>query len=207
MEAQNLENLILALIHNGALKTPRIIEAFRGVDRADFVRTEDTSEAYEDYPLSIGHGQTISQPTTVALMLELLAPEAGDRVLDVGSGSGWTTAFLASIVGSKGRVFGLERIGQLVEFGRSNLGKYDFPWASIALARDELGLSSEAPFGRILVSAAADTLPQELVDQLKVGGRMVLPVQNSVWKIDKVSKAKLAKEEHPGFVFVPLRKA
>lgn len=109
------------LINIGALHSDKIIEAFRDVNRADFVVDKDFMGVYEDYPLSIGDGQTISQPRTVAMMLEKLSPKKGDKILDIGSGSGWTTALLAHIVGEEGSVIGVERVSKLVKFGGSNL--------------------------------------------------------------------------------------
>ena len=108
--SNNNSELVRHLIEEGYLKTERIIGAFSAIDRADFVLEEYKSEVYGDYPLPISYGQTISQPATVAFMLELLQPEAGDKVMDAGSGSGWQTAILASIVGEKGSVYAVERI-------------------------------------------------------------------------------------------------
>src|SRR3989338_8071025 len=107
------EVLIDDLIGGGYLKTPLIIEAFKKIDRADFVSENLRDEAYENYPLPIGFDQTISQPLTVAFMLELLQPQPGEKILDIGSGSGWTTTLLAFCVGKEGRGFGLERIPEL----------------------------------------------------------------------------------------------
>jgi protein-L-isoaspartate(D-aspartate) O-methyltransferase len=213
------EELINRLISSGVLKTPRLISAFKKIDRADFVRENLQSEAYEDFPLPIGESQTISQPTTVAFMLEQLDPAAGEKILDVGSGSGWTTALLASCVGiealkskiksqklkEKGRVIGVEIIPELVEFGQNNLQKYPALPAEIHRAGAELGWPSEAPYDKILVSAAADKVPKELIKQLKVGSLLVIPIGNSVFKIEKLGKNKTKEEEFPGFVFVPLK--
>src|SRR3989338_5684724 len=113
---------------------------FEKIDRADFVSSEYQAEANENYPLPIGFGQTISQPFTVAFMLKLLSPQEGDKVLDVGCGSGWTTALLANLVGKTGKVFGVEIIPELVSFCRKNLAKYNFPNAEIIQAGAELGL-------------------------------------------------------------------
>lgn len=192
------------LVSSGTLRTPAIIAAFHAIDRADFVRPEHRRFAYSDEPLPIGSEQTISQPTTVAIMLELLAPHTGDRVLDVGSGSGWTTALLAHIVGNTGIVYGTERIPDLVHFGAENLARYRFPHTSIVPAGATLGLPERAPFDRILVSAAADELPQELITQLAPGGTLVLPIKTSVWCIKKQSDGSLEAFEYPGFAFVPL---
>jgi len=199
------KQLIQHLINGGILKTKKIINAFKKVDRKDFVKEQYTEQAYEDRPLPIDHEQTISQPTTVAFMLELLQPQEGDRVLDVGSGSGWTTALLAQLVGQKGRVWGLEIVPKLVEFGKKNLKKYDFSQAEIQKAGPEPGLVTKAPFDKILVSAAAEDLPQILVDQLKVGGRLVIPIRDSIWRIDKISSKNIKKQEFFGFSFVPLK--
>ncbi len=199
------DELVQSLAKSGALKSPAMIEAFKKVDRKDFVPEEYADEAYEDYPLPIGHHQTISQPYTVAFMLELLDVKPGEKILDVGSGSGWTAALLAELAGLKGKVFGVEVVPELVKFGRANLAKYAFPHATIEKAGAARGLPREAPFDKILVSAAAEQLPEELVRQLKIGGRMVAPVANSVWRIDRVSETELDEEEFPGFSFVPLQ--
>jgi len=120
---QNNKELIKHLIARNVLKTKAIIDAFQAVDRIDFVPLKYLDEAYGDYPLPIGYGQTISQPFTVAFMLELLQPQKGDKILDVGSGSGWTTALLAHIVQEEGSVRGIELIPELVAFGKKNLNK------------------------------------------------------------------------------------
>jgi len=104
-------------VSNKTLQTPALIEAFQHVDRRDFVAPDYVDQAYLDRPLPIGHAQTISQPTTVAMMLELLQPQAGQEILDIGSGSGWTTALLGHVVGKDGSVLGLELLPKLVGFG------------------------------------------------------------------------------------------
>ena len=182
-----MEELAQHLKEVEVLKTPALIEAFLRIDRRDFVLSEYQDQAYEDYPLPIGSGQTISQPYTVAFMLELLQPQEGEKILDIGSGSGWTTALLAQIVGNEGRVVGTELQPSLVRFGQENLAKYDFPWAEIHQAeKDGLGSLKEAPFDKILVSAAAHEIPQELLLQLKEDGVMVIPVGDAVLRIQKI---------------------
>lgn len=185
-------------------ENPLIAKAFEQVSRRHFVVPQDAKRAQLDQPLPIGHGQTISQPTTVAMMLEWLDPRLGHRVLDVGSGSGWTTALLATIVGPSGSVIGVERIPELVEFGRKNLEPLRLNQARIAPAGPVPGWPKDAPYDRILVSAAAAAVPPELVDQLKPGGRMVVPVQQSVRVIEKDEQSRVHQTDHPGFAFVPL---
>jgi protein-L-isoaspartate(D-aspartate) O-methyltransferase len=202
-----MDSLIRDLIYQGYLKTDRIIEAFSKIRRIDFVPKELESAAQANMPLPIGQGQTISQPLTVAFMLEKLQPQIGDKVLDVGSGSGWTTALLAHIVGKKGKVIGIERIKSICDFGMNNISKYNFlsgGRAKVICADGSKGYINETPYNRILVSAAADEMPKELKKQLVVGGRLVIPVKGSIWLIEKKSEKVFHEEEYPGFVFVPL---
>ena len=198
-----MEKLISHLKEINILKTKRIIDAFSYIDRKDFVLPEYQDEAYLDHPLHIGYRQTISQPFTVAFMLELLQPKQGDRILDVGSGSGWTTALLAHITGPKGKVSGVEIIPKLVQFGKNNLKKYDLPNATIVEAGEKLGLP-QSPFDKILVSAESQDVPQELINQLHIGGTMIIPIKHSIWKVVKASQRKTKIQKFEGFVFVPL---
>lgn len=199
------EDLINHLENNTkVLWSRKLKDAFYAIDRKDFVPKEYLNEVYEDYPLPIGHGQTISQPTTVAFMLELLAPKKREKILDIGTGSGWTTALLSHIVGSEGEVFGVEIIPELVELGRKNIKKYNFKHTKILLADSEkIGYSREAPFDKILVSASAESVPEELIEQLKDGGIMVIPIRDSVWQIKKIGN-KINIKKFIGFTFVPL---
>lgn len=199
-----MEELVSKLISEGALKSEAVINAFININRKYFVLPEYGEEACNDYPLPIGFGQTISQPYTVAFMLELLEVKENSKILDVGSGSGWTTAMLADIA-DKGRVFGVEKVPELVSLGKKNISRYKLGNAGIREAGENLGLEEEAPFDRILVSAAAKRIPEELLDQLKVGGIMVVPVNRCLYKITKVSATEIRTETHPGFYFVPLK--
>ncbi|PSO43083.1 L-isoaspartyl protein carboxyl methyltransferase [Candidatus Saccharibacteria bacterium QS_5_54_17] len=201
-----MEHLVESMQANGALRTPELISAFRDVDRTDFLPQDQIPLAGRDRPLPIGQGQTNSQPSTVAFTLEMLQPQAGDRILDVGSGSGWTTALLAHVVGEAGYVYGVERVDGLVEFGRRNLDAYNFANAEITSAGDSFGLLRKAPFDKILVSASAETIPGELVDQIAPGGRMVISVGNSLMCVEKSATGEIDTREYPGFVFVPLKR-
>jgi protein-L-isoaspartate(D-aspartate) O-methyltransferase len=182
----------------------RIAQAFAKYGRSNFVPPEVKDRAQVDAPLPIGYGQTISQPTTVEMMLEWLDAQPGDKVLDVGSGSGWSTALLSHIVGPKGRVCAVELVPELVEFGMDNAERAGVKNATFHQAAETYGLPENGPFDRILVSAAADKVPKELVAQLKPGGKLVIPVHNSIYEISKTQNGEIKSQEHPGFVFVPL---
>lgn len=200
-------SLIDSLILRGYLKTPSVIEAFRKIKRADFLPLHLKSLSDIDEALPIGEGQTISQPAVVAFMIELLGPKEGETILDVGSGSGWTTALLAQIVGEKGKVFGIELIPSLAEFGEENIKRYNFIEKGIVkiLCQDgSKGLPEEAPFDKILVSASAEDVSPAFREQLKVGGKLVIPISTSVWLFKKKEKDVFKEKEYPGFVFVPL---
>ena len=200
-------NLVESLIKNNWLKTPIIIEAFKKVKREEFVLENMRDMAELNEALPIGFGQTISQPLVVAFMLEQLDPKSGDKILDVGSGSGWTSALLAEIVGSQGKVIAIELIPELKELGEKNAAKYDFIEKGIVkfiCADGSKGYQSEAPFDAILASASAQELPEEWKKQLKVGGRVVAPIKNSIWVFIKKSENDFEELEYPGFAFVPL---
>ena len=198
-----MEQLIQKLIQNGTLRSQNIIEAFYAIDRKDFVPAESQALAHSDQPIHIGYQQTISQPSTVAFMLELLNAEKGQRVLDIGSGSCWTTALLAHIVGPDGFVQGLERVEELVTFGTHNLARYNFTHAHVERAGSELGKPKDVLYDRILVSAAARAFPKELLSQVHEGGKIVIPVRDAIWKVVRVEHQPLI-EKFDGFIFVPL---
>lgn len=163
-----------------------------------------------DGPLAIGHGQTNSQPRTVADMLRLLDVQPDHRVLDVGAGSGWTTALLATLVGPRGYVLGLEVVPELAAWGADNLrtwaaGQAETGPASIELADPaELGRAEAGPWDRILVSAMARTLPEQLVDQLTDDGRMVCPVDGQMLLVQREGSGRTV-TSHGAYRFVPLR--
>ena len=206
-------DLVDSLIKEGWLKTPRIIEAFRQIKRVDFLPDDIKDLAELNEALPIGYGQTISQPLVVAFMLELLDPRPGDKILDVGSGSGWTTTLLAEIVTSnkqqekKGKVIAIDKIPELVEFGKKNTEKYNFVEKGIVefiCADGSKGYQKEAPYDKILASASARELPKPWKEQLKIGGRIVTPIGSSIWLFIKKTERDFEEFEYPGFVFVPL---
>ena len=186
-----------------------VARAFVAIPRVGFLPRRDRRRASYDGPIAIGYGQTNSQPRTVADMLRLLAVRPGDRVLDVVSGSGWTTALLAHLVGPAGSVLGLELEPELVEWGSANLAATGQPWASIERAVPGLlGRPDAAPYRRILVSAEALALPEELALQLADDpddpGRMVIPVAGEMLLVVRRG-AELDITSHGRYRFVPLR--
>lgn len=188
-----------------AAEISRIDEAFRRVPRRDFLPPDQRGYAHLDTPLAIGHGATNSQPSTVHTMLTTLDVQPGDRVLDVGSGSGWTTALLAELTGPTGEVLGLELVPELVEAGRAALASSARPWAQIDLAdATRLGRSEAGPWDRILVSAAAQAMPTELTDQLADHGRMVLPVARRLMVVNRSGSQLSIQPLHGAWAFVPL---
>lgn len=182
---------------------PRVLAAFDAAPRQRFLPPAERPYAHVDAPLPIGHGVTNSQPSTVRAMLELLDVREGQSVLDVGAGSGWTTALLAHLVGPTGRVTGVERIPELVK--RAAGAVQDWPWASVRQARaGTLGVPEEGPYDRILVSAMAQELPLDLVTQLAPGGVLVIPVAGVMRRVERRPDGSVADTQHGWYTFVPL---
>ncbi len=182
-----------------------VIAALRSVPRHAFVTDEYLSQAYENHPLPIGYGQTISQPYIVALMTEAAAVKAGDKVLEIGTGSGYQAAVLAEIAAE---VYSLEIIGPLAERAEEDLASLGYDNVQVYHADGYFGLPDEAPFDAILVTAAPDHIPQPLVQQLAVGGSLVIPVgpvggYQTLWKLTKVSEDEVRTENLGGVRFVP----
>lgn len=176
--------------------------AFAAHPRVGFLPSAVRDRAAHDGPLPIAARQTNSQPRTVDAMLRLLDVRPGHRVLDVGTGSGWTTALLAHLVGSAGDVVGVEREPELVTFGAANLATTDQPWARIGQAQTSvLGVPDSAPYDRILVSAEPRHLPDELVGQLAEDGVLVIPVRGTMLRVTNPGGVV---SEHGRYRFVPL---
>lgn len=183
----------------------RVAQAMQAVPRARFLPASHRHLAEQDTPLPIGDGQTNSQPTTVADMLRLLDVREGNRVLDLGAGSGWTTALLAHLVGPDGEVLGVERQRSLLGPARAALAEaVPEARAEIREARPGvLGAPEDAPFDRILVSAGARSLPPSLPAQLGEGGILVIPVAEQMRRIVRRGEA-LEETVHGAYLFVPL---
>lgn len=201
------QTLVNDLVRDGYLRTSSVIKAFRKIDRIDFVPENLKGVAYANEPLPIGQNQTISQPLTVAFMLELLEPGEGDRILDVGSGSGWQASLLAEIVGKSGRIVAIEKILQLKALAEGNINKYNFikkGTVKIFWEDGSKGYLPDAPYDKIIAAAAAESIPEAWKKQLKAGGRIVAPVKNSIVVLDKMSEEEFKEKEYFGFSFVPL---
>lgn len=207
-ERENQE-LVNYLKKTGALKSKKLEKALLTVPRHLFVPDNLQKSAYRDYPLHIGQGQTISQPSTVVAMTQLLEPKAGQKILEIGSGSGWQSALLSRMVGKRGKVFTVELIPELAESAGKNIAKLGIKNVKVVEGNGSLGLGEEAPFDGIIITAAAPSVPDILKNQLKVGGRIVAPVGDRYAQkmtIIKRTKKGFEQEELPSyFAFVPLR--
>ena len=179
----------------------KIIRAFKKIPREEFIPKEYKLQAYLDIPLPIGNNVTISQPFTIAFMLNLLELKNNQKILEIGSGSGYVLALLAEI--TKGKIYGVEIIKELAIKSRQILKKSNYKNIKVINKSGKLGLSEFAPYDRILISASANEIPYYLTEQLKENGIIVSSVRNSIIKIKK-QKEKITTEEFPGFVFVPL---
>lgn len=184
----------------------RVLEAMDRVPRERFIPEHLAGEAYEDYPLPIGWGQTISQPYIVALMAQALQLEGRERVLDIGTGSGYAAAVLASLALE---VFSIERIPELAEQARKNLERAGFSQVHVRCGDGTLGWPEAAPFDGICVAAGAPAVPETLKQQLAVGGRLIIPVgsEHSVQRLVCITRrtdADFEREDFGDVRFVPL---
>jgi protein-L-isoaspartate(D-aspartate) O-methyltransferase len=200
------ERMVRRQIEARGIRDPGILRAFREVPREAFVSPDYASAAYDDHPLPIEAGQTISQPYIVALMIEAAEVRAEARILEVGSGSGYASAVISRIAGE---VIGMERQHDLVEVSRQRLSRFGYDNVRIVEGDGTRGCPAEAPFDAILVAASGSHVPRVLLDQLVPGGRLVMPIggPRSVQKLVKVTKQKdgsLQQSDLGEVRFVPL---
>ena len=200
-----LETLIDLMKSSGFLNDPKVENAFKKAPRHNFVSISQRDIAYENIPLPIIEEQTISQPIVVSRMTEWLDLQEGQKVLEIGSGSGWQSAILANLVGS-GQIFSVERHKKLASFAQKNLENLGIKNVRIIHGDGNLGLLEESPFDRIIVTAACKTIPHKLIEQLALGGLLVAPVGEETQSLTLIKKTfggleELKKEE--GYSFVP----
>ena len=175
--------LVDGLVRGGEVRTAAVRAAFLRVPREEFVRPEDRRDAYADTPLPIGEGQTISAPSMIAIMLEEAALRPGERVLEVGTGSGYGAALLAALVGPA-NVVSIERIPALAAWGRRNLDRVGFEGVAVVTGDGSLGCPERSPYDAILATAGAPRLPPAWAEQLRGRGRIVAPVGDSRYAQD-----------------------
>ena len=183
--ASQREAMVERQLRRRGITEPNILDAFRAVPREAFVSPEVAHLAYGDHPLPIEAGQTISQPYIVALMMQAAAIRAGDKVLEVGSGSGYAAAVISRIAS---RVIGIERQHELVELARERMQRLGYDNVAIAEGDGTLGWPGEAPYDAILAAASGSHIPRSLTDQLAPGGRLVMPVGEPGW-VQRLLKA------------------
>jgi protein-L-isoaspartate(D-aspartate) O-methyltransferase len=203
-EAAARERMVRSQIEQRGVKDPRVLAAMREVPRHLFVDKRYAAEAYEDRPVPIGEGQTMSQPYIVALMTELLDIQPGDRILEIGTGSGYQAAVLGRLART---VFSLERIDELARRAAGLLKSLGYTNVSIKAFDGSYGYALGAPYDRIIVTAATPSVPRPLLDQLAVGGRLVIPVGSGPGqrlRIIRKRKTDYSEQEGPEVTFVPL---
>jgi len=204
------EQLVQYMLASGAIKSESVKQAFLAVKRESFMPAHLQSAAYSDEALPIGLGQTISQPSTIATMLELLQVQKGNKVLEIGAGSAYVLALLSELAGEKGKIYGIEILPELKQRAEKILEKCNCKNIKLKVGDGTLGWKEKAPFDRVLISAACPYVPKPLIEQLAENGRIVAPVGDKytqMMNIIKRIKGQVIKEEflENYFVFVPLR--
>jgi protein-L-isoaspartate(D-aspartate) O-methyltransferase len=204
--AAEREAMVERQLKRRGITEPRILDAFRAVPREAFISDEYAHLAYGDHPLPIEAGQTISQPYIVALMIEAAAIKHGDKVLEIGAGSGYAAAVISRIAG---KVIGIERQHDLVEVARERLQRLGYDNVEIVEGNGTKGCADEAPFDAILAAASGSHVPERLLGQLAPEGRLVMPIGSPGWvqelvKVTKQEDGILKQENLGGVRFVPL---
>lgn len=197
------QDMILDIKEKYNLDAPKVFSAMLSVPREEFVLSEYQDVAYSDAALSIGHGQTISQPYTVAFMTNLLELTGHERVLEIGTGSGYQAAILSQLAD---RVFTIERIEPLADSAQERLKRLGYTNVEVKAGQGEEGWKENAPFDAIILTAGVDEVPKTLFDQLKEGGVLVAPVgigpDKKMTKFIK-KKGKISQKQYGIFHFVP----
>jgi len=200
-------DVLITIMHNtGFLTDDKVESAIRSIPRHNFVPASQKNEAYENTPIPIMKNQTISQPSVVARMTEWLDLQEGQKVLEIGSGSGWQSAILAKLVGS-GKIFTIERHSELAKFAKQNLEKLGIKNVEIINGDGNFGLAEKSPFNRIMITAACKKIPEKLLDQLAMDGLLIAPVGENIQSLvllKKTHKGIVEIKNQDGYVFVPL---
>ncbi len=197
------QQLVDFLERKGFIRSLQVKEAFLVVDRKKFVPEKFQEFVYYDQPIFIASGQTISQPATVAIMLELLGTQPGDKVLDIGAGSGWVSCLLSHLIGEAGKVYAYELNKKVGAFGKEVISNSNFENINYVVDDASRYWSNKGPFDRIYAGAAFEKIPLGLISQLKEGGILVAPTQqNDLRKITKIQN-KFQERIYSGFAFVP----
>ncbi len=196
-------NLMRSLREKGF--SEKILQACTKVDRIDFAPKKYLEKAYVDVPIPLGHGSTISQPSTILAMLDALDIQLGDKILEIGTGSGYTSTLLSELTGKDGKIITLEISPLIIEYAKQKIKKKNI---KIKQADGSQGYPEEAPFDKILVTAACQTIPEKLVEQLKEKGKMVIPLGEGIQKMYLLEKInnKINQKYLGEFIFVPLKK-
>lgn len=203
--------LVEELVREGVIKSERVKRALLAVSREEFVMPEYRMMAYEDKPLPLFHGATISAPHMVAMMCELIEPRPGMKILEVGTGSGYHAAVCAEAIERRGKIYTVEIVEELAIYAAQNIERLGY-WGVVEVFHGDgsKGLQRYAPFDAIIVTAAAPRIPQALVDQLADGGVMAIPIQEGIDQIlYKVTKSggSIVKKFVTYVLFVPLRES
>lgn len=198
--------LVQYLIQREVLRTPDVIDAFFSIDRSLFIPKKFINESYMDYPLPIGDGKTIVQPSSAAIILELLQPTRGDFVLEIGAGSAWLTALISKLIGEEGYINAFEVNRVVGEFGKSNMRKFLFDNYSFKIADAKKHWLENAPYNRIISkSVLEEDEESELVDLLVPNGVMVVPTkEKDIKRITKDIFGNVHERKYSSFVYVPL---
>ena len=202
-----LNDLINYLKNSRFLNDKKVEDAFRNIPRHEFIPSSELDYAYNNEPLQIMKNQTISQPGVVSRMTEWLDVRKGQKILEIGTGSGWQTAILSYLVG-EGTIYSVERHTQLVKFAQENLKKLDIDNVHVILGDGSIGYAKKSPYDRIIITAACTEIPLPLIEQLKEGGLIIAPVGDSSQSLILLQKTingivEIKNESH--YVFVPLR--
>jgi len=203
------KKLVSDLIALGVLKTPIIIDAFRKIPRHSFLPRNQLHHAYSDVALRTVKESTISQPYTVAVMVEALKPKAGEKILEVGAGSGWCACLIGFCVGNRGKVITIEIDEDVYNFARKNIKKLGIKNVKVILGDGGFGYEKEMPYDSCIITAACREIPEPIIEQTKIGGRIVAPVgsryEQKMIIAEKISKNKVKKKSIGNFIFVPLK--